>query len=49
LSHAIDDVLGSVGFTHADKQVTRLNEVSAKRLPYPYSIMKRVEGERGPS
>jgi aryl-alcohol dehydrogenase-like predicted oxidoreductase len=46
MSH-LEDNLGAAEFTLTDDQMARLNEVSAKRLPYPYEMMKRVEGERG--
>jgi aryl-alcohol dehydrogenase-like predicted oxidoreductase len=46
MSH-LEDNLGAAEFTLPDDQMARLTEVSAKRLPYPYGIMKRVEGERG--
>lgn len=46
MSH-LEDNLGAAEFTLTDDQMMRLNEVSAKRLPYPYDIMERVEGQRG--
>mgnify|MGYP006288102737 FL=1 len=46
MSH-LEDNLGAAEFTLSDEQMTRLNEVSAKRLPYPYDAMQRMEKQRG--
>jgi len=43
----LEDNLGTVGWQLSQEHLDRLNEASAKRLPYPYDVVERAERERG--
>jgi len=42
----LEDNLGSVGWSIDDEHLTRLNEASEKRLPYPYNFQEQLFSRR---